>query len=439
MSEPLALLTVLATVVVGLWAWRRYHYQSFWLALGFPLTAISVRASWRRVALGCGLTKKRQRWWFTLTPGAVASTGLVKVRRRFQRVAVDAKPFMWLPLPTRYGWRVTLWTLEGQIPGDYAEAAERLAHSWGVHAVRVSSDKPGRVRLAATMRDPLVKVDQLPPSPDLLKVTVGRLETGKPWVIDLRTVPHWLNAGATQSGKSNLANALIVGLAPQPVALVGFDLKGGVEFTPYTARLSALATSRAESVDLLNDLVGLMLDRMGLCRQAAARNIWQLPPAIRPVPVVVLVDELAELYLMADKSEKDEIAKTSTALLRVAQLGRAFGIYLFCCGQRIGSDLGPGVTALRAQCSGRICHRVNDPETATMTLGDLDPAALASARTIAAETPGVAIVASSDGQWYRARSFYVSEQTAEHSARTHAHLTPSWDEITAHVPQPINA
>ncbi|MFC7646968.1 FtsK/SpoIIIE domain-containing protein [Streptosporangium lutulentum] len=50
--------------------------------------------------------------------------------------------------------------------------------------------------------------------------------------MDFRTVPHWLNAGATQSGKSNLANALIIGLSPQPVALVGFDLKGGVEFTP---------------------------------------------------------------------------------------------------------------------------------------------------------------------------------------------------------------
>lgn len=148
------------------------------------------------------------------------------------------------------------------------------------------------------------------------------------------------------------------------------------------------------------------------------------------MPVVVLVDELAELYLMADKSEKDEIAKTSTALLRVAQLGRAFGIYLFCCGQRIGSDLGPGVTALRAQCSGRICHRVNDPETATMTLGDLDPAALGAARAIASETPGVAIVAAQDGQWYRARSFHVSEQAAEHAARMYADLAPSWDEIT---------
>ncbi|MEU8102214.1 FtsK/SpoIIIE domain-containing protein [Nonomuraea muscovyensis] len=435
MSDLLAWLAALPLLGVGLWAWRRIHYPSFWLLIGYPLTAVSVRASWRRVAIGCGLTKKRQRWWFTTVPGLVASTGIVKVKRRFQRVAVDTKPLMWLPLLTRHGWRVTIHTLEGQTPGDYADVAERLAHSWGVHAIRVSSPGPGRVVLAATMRDPLVTVDQLPPTTDLLKVTVGRLETGKPWVIDFRTVPHWLNAGATQSGKSNLANALIVGLSPQPVALVGIDLKGGVEFTPYAPRLSALATCRDEAGRLLDDLVALMLDRMGVCRQAAARNIWQLPPALRPVPVVVLVDELAELYLMADKSEKDEIAKTSTALLRVAQLGRAFGIYLFCCGQRIGSDLGPGVTALRAQCSGRICHRVNDPETATMTLGDLDPAALASARVIPAETPGVAIVAGQDGQWYRARSFYVSEQTAEHATHTHAHLTPPWDEITAHLGQ----
>ncbi|MGW0195884.1 FtsK/SpoIIIE domain-containing protein [Nonomuraea sp. NPDC003201] len=435
MSDQLyTVLGVLAAVAAGLWAWRRWHYRSFWLVIGFPLTAISVRTSWRKVALGCGLTKKRQRFWFTTVPGLVASTGVVRVRRRFQRIAVDTAPFMWLPMPTRHGWRVTLHTLEGQIPADYADVAERLAHSWGVHAVRVSSDKPGRVRLAATMRDPLVKVDELPPSTELLKVTVGRLETGGPWVVDFKTVPHWINAGATQSGKSNLANALIVGLAPQPVALVGFDLKGGVEFTPYAPRLSALATTRAECGGLLDDLVALMMDRMGVCRMASARNIWQLPPGMRPIPVVVLVDELAELYLMADKAEKDEIAKTSTALLRVAQLGRAFGIYLFCCGQRIGSDLGPGVTALRAQCSGRICHRVNDPETATMTLGDLDPAALDSARAIAAETPGVAIVASQDGQWYRARSFYVSELAAEHAARSHAGLAPSWDEVMAAQP-----
>ncbi|MFI0425259.1 FtsK/SpoIIIE domain-containing protein [Spongiactinospora sp. 9N601] len=439
MPDPLALLAVLAAAAAGLCAWRHWHHRSYWLIVGYPLTALSVLSAWRKVAHGCGLTKKRQRFWFTTVPSLVASTGVVRVKRKFQRIGVDTKPFMWPPLPTRYGWRVTLHTLEGQIPADYAEAAERLAHSWGVHAVRVTSPRPGRVVLAATIRDPLIKIDPSPAPGDLLKVTVGRLETGGPWTIDFRTVPHWLNAGATQSGKSNLANALLIGLAPQPVALVGFDLKGGVEFTPYAPRLSALATIRAECGDLLNDLVALMNDRMGVCRMASARNIWQLPPAMRPTPIVVLVDELAELYLMADKSEKDEIAHTSTALLRVAQLGRAFGIYLFCCGQRIGSDLGPGVTALRAQCSGRICHRVNDPETATMTLGDLDPAALVSARAIPAETPGVAIVASSDGQWYRARSFCVTEQAAEHAARTYADLAPAWTDIMTAQPQDTHA
>ncbi|WP_061290965.1 FtsK/SpoIIIE domain-containing protein [Herbidospora cretacea] len=430
-------LAVLTLIGLGLWAWRCLHYQSFWYAIAYLPTAISVRATWRKVALGCGLTKKRHSFWWTITPSALVSTGNVSVRRRFRRVAVDTKPWMWLPIPTRHGWRVTLRLLEGQVPSDYSEAAAALAHAWGVHAVRAWSDKPGRLRLSATRHDPLVAVDHVPASTELLKVTVGRLETGAPWIVDFRLIPHWLNAGATQSGKSNLANALIAGLARQPVALVGFDLKGGVEFTPYTPRLSALATSRAECTALLADIIALMIDRMGMCRMAGARNIWHLPPAVRPVPVVVLVDELAELYLMADKNEKDDVARISTALLRVAQLGRAFGIYLFCSGQRIGADLGPGVTALRAQCSGRVCHRVNDPETANMTLGDLDPAALDSARTIPASTPGVAIVASDDGQWYRARSFYVSEAAAEHAAHTYAHLTPDWNQLIHAEPIPV--
>ena len=423
-------LGVLVALAVGLPTWRHFHYRSYWPAVGFPVTALRVRTGWRRVALGCHLTKKRQRYSFTVIARAVADSGLVKVKRRFQRVSVDTPPWMWLPRPTRHGWRVTVSLLEGQTPADYIEAAEALAHAWGAHAVRVTSPRRGRVVLSVTVRDPLVKVDALPPSTELLKVTVGRLETGGPWVIDFRTVPHWMNAGATQSGKSNLANALLVGLAPQPVALVGLDLKGGVEFAPYAPRLSALATTRAESLRLLDELVELLGDRMGVCRMAGARNIWQLPPGVRPTPVVVLVDELAELFLMADKSEKDEVARTSTALLRVAQLGRAFGIYLFLSGQRIGSDLGPGVTALRAQCSGRVCHRVNDPETANMTLGDLDPDALVAARAIAADTPGVGIVAGQDGQWYRARSFYVAEETAEHAANEYADRAPSWADIT---------
>jgi S-DNA-T family DNA segregation ATPase FtsK/SpoIIIE len=252
--------------------------------------------------------------------------------------------------------------------------------------------------------------------------------------MDFRIIPHWMNVGATMSGKSNLANAIIAGLAPQPVALVGFDLKGGVEFTPYKLRLSALATTRAECVALLDDLHAIVADRMTLCRTRGVRNVWKLPDALVPTPIVVLVDEVAELFLMADKSEKDEVSKTATALLRLAQLGRAFAIYLIVCGQRIGADLGPGVTALRSQLSGRICHRVNDPETATMTLGDIDPDALAAAQKIAAETPGVAIVTGHDGTWHRARSVLTTEEQAEHAARTYAHLTPGWATLAGRRP-----
>jgi DNA segregation ATPase FtsK/SpoIIIE-like protein len=155
------------------------------------------------------------------------------------------------------------------------------------------------------------------------------------------------------------------------------------------------------------------------------------------VPIVVLVDEVAELFLMADKSEKDQVAKTGTALLRVAQLGRAFAVFLVVCGQRIGSDLGPGVTALRSQMSGRVCHRVNDPETANMTLGDLDPAALDAARAIPAETPGVCVVAGQDGSWHRARSALVSEEEAEHAARSNARLAPAWGDLIRTGPRSL--
>nr|WP_312891632.1 FtsK/SpoIIIE domain-containing protein [Nonomuraea muscovyensis] len=267
----------------------------------------------------------------------------------------------------------------------------------------------------------------------MLRVRVGVLDTGSPWVLDFTPVPHWLNTGATQSGKSTLVNALITGLASQPVTLVGFDLKGGVELTPYSKRLTALATERAECGHLLNDLMTEVKRRMALCRDHKVRNIWRLPETLRPVPVVVLVDEVAELFLMAHKGEKDEVAQTATQLLRLAQLGRAFGVYLFVCGQRVGSDLGPGVTALRSQLSGRVCHRVNDPETANMTLGDADPAALVASRQIPANMPGTAIVIGEDGRWYRAPSVYVTEEQAEHAAETYADLTPTWAEVTTTV------
>jgi FtsK/SpoIIIE family len=442
MSHPLNLvLGALAAAAAGVPAWRHFAPRSFWLLAAFPVKAIRVHLTWAHVTASCGLAARRRRWRWTLdavpVAGSIARTSvLLTERRRVRRVDVPHPPGLGLLRPSTLGWSVRIRLREGQVPADYIKAAEQLAHAWRVHAVRVTATSPGRVRLLATRTDPLTTVSIAPEAGELLTVRPGMLETGQPWVIDFRVVPHWLNAGATQSGKSNLANAIIKGLAPQPVALAGFDLKGGVEFTPYSPRLSALATTRAESCALLDDLVRMLADRMRTCRDHGARNIWRLPEALRPVPVVVLVDEVAELFLMADKSEKDQVTRTATGLLRVAQLGRAFGVYLIICGQRIGADLGPGVTALRAQLTGRICHRVNDPETANMTLGDLDPAALDAARLIPADTPGVAIVAGQDGTWHRARSVLVTEDDAERAARAYAHLTPDWATLTRTGPVP---
>ncbi|SEG31325.1 DNA segregation ATPase FtsK/SpoIIIE, S-DNA-T family [Thermomonospora echinospora] len=442
MEVPTAYLVLgaLAAAAAGLWAWHRSHPLSFWYGVAFPVRVVRVYLTWRSVASGCKLTRTKRAWRVTLDaipvvgPAARSAATVVEQKRRVRRVEVDHAPRLGLMKPTPYGWRLRVKLLDGQVPDDYAKVSDRLAHSWRVHGVRVLEDAPGRITLLATRRDPLALVTVTGGAGELLVVRPGVLENGEPWVMDFRTVPHWLIVGATQSGKSNLANAVIRALAPQRVAIIGFDLKGGVEFTPYAPRLSALATTRKESVDLLEKLVAEVEDRMATCRAHGARNIWRLPESARPMPIVVLVDEVAELFLMADKSEKELIAKTGTALLRIAQLGRAFGVFLLVCGQRVGSDLGPGVTALRAQLTGRVCHRVNDPETANMALGDLDPAALEVARSIPADTPGVAVVAGQGGTWHRARAVLVTEEEAEHAARQFADLAPSWDDLVGRHP-----
>ena len=356
-----------------------------------------------------------------------------KQRRKIRRVDAERAPRLGIIRPTALGFRIPIRLHDGQTPEDYTRVLDKLSHAWRVHSVRLASWKPGKVVLVATLPDPLAYVHVPVLADGLLRVRVGLLDTGEPFVIDFRQVPHWMNVGATQTGKSNLANATFVGLAPQPVALVGFDLKGGVEFTPYEARMSALATERAECIELLADLIGIIKDRMALCRAHRVKNIWhpRLPDVVRPVPIVLLVDEVAELFLMADKKkEQEEVSGVATRLLRVAQLGRAFGIYLMVCGQRIGSDLGTGVTALRAQLTGRICHKVNDEETGKMALGDMDPGALSAARLIPADMPGTAIAISADGRWHRMRSVYVSEEQAEAVAFQYSDLTPSWADLT---------
>lgn len=399
---------------------RRRFPVAWWLVVGFPFACVQVARTWRPLMAGCGLAVSRR-------AALVVVSGLVGKGAPPPQPRVPRRGVMH---PTAGGFWFLVRLLPGQVPEAFAKAAPAMAHNWQVHAVRVTSHRPGIVRVVASATDPLrePRIPRQRGSGRLLSVIVGALETGTQWVIDLRQVPHWLIVGATRSGKSTLINALVAGLAPQPVALVGIDCKGGMELSLYGPRLSALATDRRQAVKLLTALVDLTLDRMAICRQAHVRNIWGLPDDERPVPVVVIVDEIAELFLVANRGEKDEAQAAGTALIRLAQLGAALGVFLIVAGQRVGSDLGPGVTALRAQLGGRVCHRVADPGTAEMALGDLNPDAIKAAQAITPEQAGTAVLASGDG-WERARSHLVSEVQAEETAAEYAHLTPYLPEL----------
>ncbi|GGV65495.1 conjugal transfer protein TraS [Streptomyces longisporoflavus] len=381
---------------------------------GYPATALRVLATWRRVAMLNDLAVSRR------PPRGLVGDLVVK-GDPLRPVA----PRLSFPRATRMGLTVIVRLHAGQTPATYMKAADALTHAWKVHAVRVTSPERGIVLLTATASDPLARPGLATAPAALLSALIGALESGGAWVMDLRTVPHWLIAGATRSGKSTLLARLITQLAPQPVALVGIDCKGGMELGLFSSRLSALTTCRREAVAVLAALVVDMQGRMAACRSAGARSIWELPDLLRPVPVVVIVDELAELYLSDGTREgKAEADQCSTLLLRLAQLGAALGMHLVVAGQRVGSDLGPGVTALRAQLGGRICHRVNDPGTAEMTIGDLNKDAVAVAQSITAQEQGVAVCTGPDGGWGRARSHLTPTEEAVTTAMKYAAMTP---------------
>ncbi|RKN12948.1 FtsK/SpoIIIE domain-containing protein [Streptomyces radicis] len=428
LSWSLAVVLAVAVVARGWWQPRLSAWWAVaggrpwpWLLLGYPAVVLRMRWSWRRLCTTTGLAvMKSPRWLMVGRDTWVAGRSLR-----------PSPPGLGVARPTRAGLRVRVRLHPGQVPEQVEAVADALAHAWRVHAVRVSSPRRGVVLLVVTARDPLTAAGGVRPGEGsgvarrLLSAVVGRLEDGAPWVVDLRRVPHWLVVGATQSGKSTWLASLVTELAPQPVALVGIDCKGGLELGLFERRLSVLATSRAEAAEVLRALVEEELPwRMTVCRSAGVRDIWHLPKDERPFPIVVIVDELAELYLSDGSREgRREAADCSVALLRLAQLGRALGAYLVVAGQRVGSELGPGVTALRAQLGGRVVHRVNDEATAEMALGDLQPGAVAVAQTIGEDEPGVAVTAVS-GRWSRARSALVSPEEAERAAVRYGHRTP---------------
>ncbi|MGW2837160.1 FtsK/SpoIIIE domain-containing protein [Streptomyces sp. NPDC001493] len=389
----------------------------YWSLVGLPVARVRFAATYHSTMDVCGLTVQPSRLRAFMVRNVARRPDVQPVPPKVRKVRASST-----------GMRATLRLPAGLEPADVAAASERLRHAWGVHSVHVVETKPGFVELRMTGYDVLWRVKlprRLPRSlSGPLVVPVAVREDGTPFVRDYRKVPHSLTLGANQSGKSMFQRNLIAGLAKLPVGLVGIDCKRGVEQRGYAPRLSALAVTPDEAAELLEALVREMEARFDVLSSHGVSDLWDLPVKVRPVPLVVLVDEVAELFLTAAKKDEERRDRMVMHLVRLAQMARAVGIYLEICGQRFGSELGKGATMLRAQLTGRVVHRVNDKQTADMGLGDIAPDAVAAVTMIPPDRPGVAVAGDASGGWSRIRTPAMTPAEAVAICREYAHLTP---------------
>ncbi|WP_229920099.1 FtsK/SpoIIIE domain-containing protein [Streptomyces avidinii] len=401
----------------------------YWMTFGVTCATIRVLVRYRSVMDACGLTVPPSRWRLALA--RVANRPVPEAR----------SPRILRLRPTSTGLVLRLKLRPGQDAFDFSASSDRLRHSFTLHNVVSREVRSGVVELRMTGYDVLKRV-RMPanPPPEVLRVPVALREDGEVHHRDYRQVPHALNVGATKSGKSVYQRTLVAGLASQRVALVGIDCKNGVELSPLARRFTALADNPAEAAELLAALVQYM-GRVYEVIRAEQRisidlpdaeitaDIWDLPAHLRPVPVVLLVDEVAELALAANKTEEIRRDQIVTDLVRLAQLGRAAGIHLEICGQRFGSELGKGITMLRAQLTGRTAHRVNDETSANMAFGDISPDAVLAAVQIDKDRPGSAVAGDSSGGWCRIRAPHTTLRQAVDICNAHAHRTPEIPEL----------
>ena len=185
-----------------------------------------------------------------------------------------------------------------------------------------------------------------------LTVALGKDLSGRPVVTDLQKMPHLLVAGTTGSGKSVCVNGLIISLlyrfTPDQLQLMMVDPKQ-VELSVYEDIPHLVGFSESEKGEIivdpkkaaqaLNQVVGLMEARYTLFAENKVRNLAEYNHKFQDTPLpwfVVIIDELADLMMVASKS-------VETSICRIAQKARAAGIHLVLATQRPSADVITGL------------------------------------------------------------------------------------------------
>jgi S-DNA-T family DNA segregation ATPase FtsK/SpoIIIE len=261
---------------------------------------------------------------------------------------------------------VTVDRLPAALAAEFARDLAALA------PVTTESSLPRHVRLLdlATAGTPTGPTDGLGASwsraRDRLVAPVGSTVHG-PLTVDLcRHGPHALIAGTTGSGKSELLQTLIAGLAlnhpPDRCSFLLVDYKGGAAFAdaaalPHTVGLvtdlDGQTTARA-----LRSLAAELTRREAILATHGVADIAALPDPVDLARLVIVVDEFAGL--------SEELPEFVPGLVAIAQRGRSLGVHLVLATQRPSGVVSPEI---RANCSLRICLRTTDEAESRDVLG----------------------------------------------------------------------
>ena len=207
-------------------------------------------------------------------------------------------------------------------------------------------------------------------SDNKLRVALGKDIMGEPEFMDINKMPHLLIAGSTGSGKSVCVNCIISSILmrakPDEVKLIMVDPKK-VELSMYNAiphLLMPVITDPKKASAALQRVVAEMMDRYDKFEDSKTKNIEgynnylkrknENLPEESKIPLlpymVVIIDELADLMVVAKKEVEDSI-------MRITQMARAAGIHLIVATQRPSTDVITGI--IKANIPSRIAFAVS--------------------------------------------------------------------------------
>lgn len=251
--------------------------------------------------------------------------------------------------------------------------SDDIALNLAASGVRIEAPIPGKAAVGIEVPNKEITpvyLREVVESPDFVKYAsrlafaLGKDISGENIIADIAKMPHLLIAGATGSGKSVCINSLIISLlykaTPDEVKLLMIDPKV-VELGIYNGiphLLIPVVTDPRKAAGALNWAVVEMVNRYKLFADKGVRDIKGYNSVLRetdpnsiPLPqIVIIIDELADLMMVAPNDVED-------AICRLAQMARAAGMHLVIATQRPSVDVITGV--IKANIPSRISFAVS--------------------------------------------------------------------------------